>query len=236
VAYALRARNPKRFLPVAMGGVFLVIFLGTSFGNDGTGRYLLPLYLLVALLAAELIRVMKARSRWLAAAALGCALAFNLGATIAASFTEPAGMTAQLDGRLQFGNQHDTDLITFLKQEGGSYGYSNYWVAYKITFLSDEEVVIAPRLSYKADLSNAWGQDRYPAYSLRVDRSPEPPFYVTSNQPELDERLRHALDIRQIDYREKMIGAYHVFYDLSVSVTPEELDLSVERGETAGDQ
>jgi hypothetical protein len=223
--YALRVRNPKRFLPMAMGATFTVIFLVTPFGNDATGRYLLPLSLPIALLAAEFMRALKRHSMLLAAGVLACVLAFNVSTTLSAARTAPAGMTAQLDRRFQFGNEHDVDLLSFLEQEDERLGYGNFWVAYKITFLSDEKIIIAPRLSYKADLSKEGIQDRYPAYSRQVDESPNPPFYVTSNQPNLDDRLRCALDSRQIEYREKVIGAYRVFYGLSAKVTPEELGL-----------
>jgi 4-amino-4-deoxy-L-arabinose transferase-like glycosyltransferase len=225
IVYALLVRNRSRFLPLAMGATFMILFLGTPLGNDATGRYLLPLYLLVVFLAAELIHALKVRSRWLAIAALGCVLAVNLWGTLRGTAAGPAGMTAQLDARLQFGNKHDAALIDFLEERQEYRGYSNYWVAFKINFLSDEEIILAPRLPYKMDLSYAPVDDRYPAYSVQVDQSPEPPFYVTSNQPDLDEKLRQALNARQIGYQESAIGAYHVFYDLSAAVSPEGLAL-----------
>jgi 4-amino-4-deoxy-L-arabinose transferase-like glycosyltransferase len=233
VVYAVRVPNRARFLPVAMGATFLIIFLATPFGNDGTGRYLVSLYLLVALLAAELLCAVKRHSRWLAAAALACLLTFNLWGTLRAAAIEPAGLAAQLDSRLQYGNRHDDELIAFLQGRGERHGYGNYWLAFKLNFLSDEEIIIAPRLSYKADLSYNPADDRYPTYSRLVDSSPSPPFYITGNQPALDERLRRALDARQIDYSEQMIGDYRVFHGLSVSVTPEELELHVRTQDSA---
>jgi hypothetical protein len=229
IVYALRAKNRHRFLPLAMGATFLVVFLGTPFGNDATGRYLLPLYLLVALLAAEMLSALRARSRWLAAAGLACLVAFNTGGTLWAALTEPAGLTAQLDARLQFGNEHDAELIAFLQESGEQYGYGNYWLAFKINFLSGEEIVVAPRLPYKANLTYNPADDRYPAYSRLVDGAPGPPFYLTCNQPELDTRLRQALDAGEIDYQEQVIGAYHVFYSLSVAASPEELGIHGEQ-------
>jgi 4-amino-4-deoxy-L-arabinose transferase-like glycosyltransferase len=223
--YALLVRNRSRFLPLAMGATFMILFLGTPLGNDATGRYLLPLYLLVVFLAAELIHALKVRNRWLAIAALGCVLAVNLWGTLRGTATGPAGMTAQLDARLQFGNKHDWALIDFLEEKREYRGYSNYWVAFKLNFLSDEEIILAPQLPYKTDLSYVPVDDRYPAYSLQVDQSLEPPFYVTSNQPDLDEKLRKALKARQIGYQESVIGTYRVYCDLSNSVSPEDLGL-----------
>lgn len=228
IVYALRVPNRARFLPVAMGISFLIIFLATPFGNDGTGRYLVPLYLLLALLTAELLRVVSKHSRWLAVAALACLLCFNLWGTLRAAATERTGITAQLDSRLQYGNRYDADLLAFLEEQGEHYGYGNYWLAFKLNFLSNEGIIIAPRLSYKANLSYNPADDRYPTYSYLVGSSPSPPFYITGNQPALEERLRRALDARQIEYSEQAIGDYRVFYGLSVSVTPEHLELHLQ--------
>jgi len=225
VVHALYNRDEGRILVLAVMGTFLLVFLGTSFGNDSTGRYLLPLYPCFALLGARSIGQLRQHKRWLAAAALVSVLAFSLGRTVAGAATEPAGMTAQLDGRLQFGNGYDAALISFLRERDERVGYSNYWVAFKIDFLANEEIVIAPRLPYKADLSYSSTDDRYPAYSRKVDQSAMPPFYITSNQPRLDERLRGALDVQHIGYQEQVIGPYLVFYDLSVHVSPEGLEL-----------
>jgi hypothetical protein len=211
-----------------MAGTFVLLFLLTPFGNDGSGRYLLPLYFFMAILVAELIRALKASTPWLATVSLLLMLTFNLATNLDAALSEPAGMTAQLDARLQFSNTSDADLIDFLLQNGEHHGYSNYWVAYKITFLSDEKIIIAPRLPYKADLSYSPGQDRYPAYSLYVDGSQDPPFYLTSNQPDLDHRLRRAFDEHQIQYREETVGPYRVFHSLSARVTPERLGVHPE--------
>jgi hypothetical protein len=228
IVYAIRVRNPSRFLPMTMGGSLVLVLLATPFGNDATGRYLLPLYLPVVLLAAELIRALGQHSRWLAAAAMAWVLAFNIGATLTGALTPPAGMTAQLDARFQFGNKHDTELITFLQEQGERCGYANFWVAYKITFLSDESIIVAARLPFKEDLVySEVGDQRYPAYSRRVDESTAPPFFITSNQPNLDERLREVLAARQIQYSQQVIGSYHLYYGLSETVTPEQLGLQM---------
>jgi hypothetical protein len=47
--------------------------------------------------------------------------------------------------------------------------------------------------------------------------------YVTTNHPLLDGSLRARLRRAGVDYAEVQIGDYHVFYDLSRKVTPEEL-------------
>jgi hypothetical protein len=225
ILYALRVRNRARFLPLAMGGTLVAVFLFTPFGNDATGRYLLPLYLPVALLAAELIRAIKNQSRWLASAALACVLAYNVGITVGTAMTTPTGLTSQLSHWPWTGNQDDRDLIAFLEENDEQVAYSQFWVAYKITFMSDERIIIAARLSLRSDVSERV-QDRYPAYSTHVDESSAPPAYITCSQPELDELVREAFDAHQIDYKEKVIGVYRVFYNLSDKVTPEELGLN----------
>ena len=41
--------------------------------------------------------------------------------------------------------------MDFLEAEGLERGYSNYWVSYRIAFLSGERLIFVPRLPYKAD-------------------------------------------------------------------------------------
>jgi hypothetical protein len=64
---------------------------------------------------------------------------------------------------------------------------------------------------------------RYPPYADRISAAKDV-VYVTGNQPELDVVLRKGFAEKGIAYRERAIGPYRVFYDLSVRVLPSELD------------
>jgi len=142
----------------------------------------------------------------------------HLSGTVYAA-TGPQGLTAQFDPRLHYGNVHDRDLIAFLEENGGTRGYSNYWIAFKLAFLSDENVILDAALPYKASLQVVNPVGRYPAYDDEVTRAGSV-VYVTGNQPELDVVLRERFHEHGTTYREHEVGPYRVFYDLSGSVTP----------------
>jgi hypothetical protein len=49
--------------------------------------------------------------------------------------------------------------VRYLDQQNVAGGYADYWVAYVITFLSQEKITLAPYMS----------QDRYPQYTKKVE-------------------------------------------------------------------
>ena len=202
-------------------GSFFLLFVSTRFGSDATGRYLLPLYVPVSIFSADLLDMLRQHNRALFTVTIILVLTFNLMGHIQGARGE-AKITTQFNSRFQFDNTHDAELIAFLLDEGQPYGYSNYWVSYKIAFLSGEQVILAPRLPYKEHLIYDENDDRYPAYTAEVHRA-DRAVYVTSNQPALDALLRERFTARQIAFQEKEIGPYRVFYGLSRCVSPDEL-------------
>ena len=158
---------------------------------------------------------------------LGAVLAFNLVGTAQAAFTNPPGITTQFEAITQVDHRYDAALIRFLRAHGGTRGYANYWVTYPIAFLSGEEIILVPRLPYKADLRYTSRDDRYAPYDELVEASPTV-VYVTTNHPTLDGLLREQFTVLGVEFHEAQIGDYHVFYDLSRKVTPDELTLQAE--------
>jgi 4-amino-4-deoxy-L-arabinose transferase-like glycosyltransferase len=208
-------------------GVCGTLFLGfalTPFGGDPSGRYFLPLYLPLFVFSAEgLVMLEKHTGQW-AWILLVVVLAFNLVGTVQAALTNPPGLTTQFETITQVDHRYDTELIDFLHVHGGTRGYGNYWVAYPIAFLSEEEIILVPRLPYKADLRYTSRDDRYIPYGDEVAVSATV-VYVTTNHPVLDALLRERFRALSVDFREEQIGDYHIFYDLSRKITLDELDL-----------
>jgi hypothetical protein len=201
------------------------LFLGfvlTPFGGDPSGRYFLPLYLPLFIFAADALMTLRERvGRW-AGALLGAVLVFNLVGTAQAALTNPPGITTQFEAITQVDHRYDVQLMDFLRAHGGTRGYANYWVAYPIAFLSGEEIILVPRLPYKADLRYTSRDDRYAPYQERVAVSPQV-VYVTTHHPILDAMLQERFRMLGVDFHETQIGSYHVFYDLSRKVTPDEV-------------
>lgn len=217
------SRHPGTQLMIGIVIFFVVGFVGTHFGVDSTGRYLLPLYTPLLIGGAYTLESVWRRRRASAVALLIGFMVLN-GAGVWRAAASPTGLTTQFDAITRFGNEHDEELIEFLRQEGVSAGYSNYWVTYRVAFTTNEEIILAPLLPYKPDLRYSPSDQRIDRY-LELVRSSEEVVYVTSLHPILDEILQRELTNAGVTFRERHIGPYHIYYDLSRPIDPEALDL-----------
>lgn len=218
-------RDAARISWLLKGVVITTIagFILTPFGADPSGRYFLPIAAPMAVFGAAVLLDLRPRLRpavW--ATLIAVPLAFHLWGNIQAALQMPPGMTTQFDAVTQIDHSHDRELIEFLVAHGETRGYSNYWVAYPIAFLSQEQLIFVPRLPYHPDLRYTSRDDRYPAYDDLVAASPRVAF-ITTRLPALDERLRTGLASRGIGWQETRIGDYQVFYALSEPIAPEDL-------------
>jgi hypothetical protein len=136
----------------------------------------------------------------------------------------PPGLTTQFDAVAAIDHRPITDLIQFLQANGETRGYTNYWVAYPLAFLSEEQLIFSPRLPYHPDLRYTPRDDRYPAYTRQVANS-ERVAYITTKNPTLDEILTLRLKLANIEWQEIWIGEYHVFYRLSKAIHPHQIGL-----------
>ncbi len=113
---------------------------------------------------------------------------------------------------------------SFLEAQGETRGYSSYWVAYPTTFLSEEKIILVPRLPYHADLRYTARDDRYPPYDQVVLQS-DRVVYITALNPALDKKLVQGFDSHGVAWQEQQIGDYRVYYHLSKVIHPDELGL-----------
>ncbi len=214
------ARGSRRLLGLFVIG-FSALAIGSYFGTDSSGRYFLPLFVVLALgLAAFFAAAWEVRP-WLGGLGLACVLAINLFANLSLAIS-PDRLSTQFDPISRFDNSHDLALMEFLRANGIARGYSNYWVTYRIAFLSGETLLFSPELPYKLDLSYTPLDVRMPQYAQAVAASPEV-AYITTQHPGLDRHLRAAFAARAVTYREQSIGPYQIFFDLSRRVSPDEL-------------
>ena len=103
-------------------------------------------------------------------------------------------------------------------------GYTNYWTAYPLAFLSQERLIFIPRLPYHLDLRYTARDDRYPLYTGQVAAASRA-AYITTRHPELDSYLRDQFISLDISFQEAQIGDYRVFYRLSRPVQPVQIGL-----------
>lgn len=210
-----------------LGGVILVLLLGflfTSFGVDPSGRYFLPLAVPMALAAAEMGRSIR-KPGWVSYALFGLFVVYQIGGNVQVALRFPPGLTTQFDQRTIIDHRYDSELAAFLRAQGETRGYANYWVSYPLDFTSGEELVFVPRLPYHPDLRYTTRDDRYAPFDDLVAQSQKTAYISVEQTPLLDERLRSGLQSLGVTYQEKVIGDYHIFFALSRPVRPQELGL-----------
>ena len=215
-----------RRLLAGMVATLLLGFVFSPFGADPSGRYFLPLSIPLAVFAADLLESIRPRlpGAW-AAALVSVVVGYNLWGTVETARSNPPGLTTQFDRVTWIDHRYDAALMDFLEANGAERGYTNYWVAYPLAFLSEEQLIFVPRLPYHTDFRYTPRDDRYAPYDEAVAGSPSV-AYITTSHPGLDARLRTAFAGLGVAYREQRIGDYQVFYALSSPIRPEALDLA----------
>jgi 4-amino-4-deoxy-L-arabinose transferase-like glycosyltransferase len=222
-------KNNQRTTYWMLGGVGLVLGLGflfTSFGVDPSGRYFLPLCVPLALVAAEMVQTFFRKTHW-QILTIGMVVVFNFWGTMQ-SAVYPPGITTQFYAPSSIDHRYDTDLLNFLDQAGEHFGYSNYWVAYPLAFLSHEQTIFIPSLPYHPDLRYTTRDDRYQPYDPLVENSQQV-AYITTRNPALDVWLRNGFSEAGVTWLEKTIGDYQIYYHLSRPIRPEQIGLGDNR-------
>jgi 4-amino-4-deoxy-L-arabinose transferase-like glycosyltransferase len=225
------AATPGRWLLIGVLACVVLGFVFTPFGADPSGRYFLPMAAPLALFTADALHWLRLRRKrpsvwrkWFGQTlALGL-VAFNWWGTVQSAADFPPGLTTQFDAVAQLDQRKLADLMAFLRANGETRGYTNYWNAYPLAFESREELIFVPRLPYHADLRFSPRDDRYALYDEQVAASPRA-AYITSRNPALNARLKSGFYRLGVAYREQQIGDFDVFYALSRRVTPDELGL-----------
>jgi hypothetical protein len=219
----LRREGVDRPGMVLLVGVCLCLLAGfilTPFGADPSGRYFTPLAVPLAIFGAGLLESVMQRLGPLPAWALtAVVLVFNLWGTIDSTRRNPPGLTTQFNPNTLVDHSHDQALIEFLSQQGEMRGYTNYWVAYPLAFLSSEAEIFVPRLPYHPDLRYTPRDDRYAPYDHLVSMA-DKVAYITTGPTALDSALQAYFSRMSVEYMEADIGSYHVYYDLSKRVPP----------------
>jgi len=231
----LRGQNPlkpdARGLILGMLGLFCAIFIASTFGADPTGRYFLPLLLPLGIVLGALVdgiwnlngerahrptgvpfsHAAPLQTRIISLALVLLVTGYQAIGQIVA-MTTPLGLTTQFDPISHIPNDNDEALIAFLDKHQLYNGYTNYWVAFRLAFLSGERMQYSSALPYKADLGYNTADNRYTPYQEATENA-QRIAYITTNLPELDERLRNSFDSQGIDYQIEQIGLFTIYYD-----------------------
>ncbi len=221
----LRVPNPlqpdARGLILGMIGLFCLIFVASTFGADPTGRYFLPLVLPLGIVLGTLVAGITAAlaerpvwMRWVAPIVLvGMVIVYHALGQISAA-NSPTGFTTQFDPVSHLSNEDDAELIDFLEAHNLNHGYTNYWVVFRLAFLSSENLQYSAALPYKTDLSYNAADNRYAPY-MEHTTAAERVAYITSNLPALDAQLADYFAEGDYAYTTEQIGPFTIYYDFA---------------------
>lgn len=231
VLHVLRRPDEERAGRWMIAGVAVTTLAGfvlTSFGADPSGRYFLPIAMPLAIFAGSLVADLQTRTdrRWLGGL-VALLLGLHVWGIVDSASRNPPGLTTQFDPVARVDTGGYGDLIAFLETQDEHAGYTNYWVAYPLAFLSQERLIFVPRLPYHEDFRYTARDDRYAPYGDVVDRATRV-AYITTNHPALNDLLRAGFGAQGVTYAEADVGGFHVFYRLSEKVTPEMIGLPAE--------
>lgn len=212
-----RLKPDARALVLGMMGLFAVLFFVSKFSIDPTGRYFLPMVLpLGIVLGAFVDSLRRAPVRAWQVGIVALVLAYYAAGQATAS-SVPPGLTTQFNLDSHIVNDYDDDLIAFLDEHELYAGYTTYWVAFRLAFLSDERMQYSSALPYKPNLQYTASDERYPAYKDAADASANA-AYITANVREVQERLEIAFAEQGVTYTEADVGPYRIYYDFSPMV------------------
>lgn len=229
IYYSIRKMAIERYQPgyllVYLLGIILILgFIFTPYGGDPSGRYFLPLIVPMAIIGADFLVTQFSDKKYAQIALLVLVLVFDLGGTVQSVIKTPPGITTQFDEITQIDHENIDELIVFLQSNKITRGYSNYWVAYPLAFLSDEQILYVPRLPYHEDFRYTARDDRYLPYTKIVQKSSDIGYITTKHEP-LNEYLRDKFLSKGITWNEERIGDYQIFYNLSRAIHPHEMGL-----------
>lgn len=204
-----------------LGSVSVLLIMGyilTPFGADPSGRYFLPLMIPLVIMAGEFVQLPTIKiptlMRWILF--LGV-FAFQIHATWQMATVQPHRITTQFDAIARIDDRALAPLTSFLASQGEIRGYTNYWVAYPLAFLSEEKIIYYPALPYHEDFRYTLRDNRYAPYQELVESSPSVAL-ITTHHSALDKNLRSSFETLELSWDEKVIGDFRVFFNLSERV------------------
>jgi 4-amino-4-deoxy-L-arabinose transferase-like glycosyltransferase len=160
-------------------------------------RYLLPSLTSFAVLAGGMVVRIGGRSRRCALLLFCLVIAFGLSKSAAWLVSQN-----YLTGSLRLVRKHEPldDVLDLLRRQGVRGAFGDYWTAYKATFLSREEIVVAS--------INIW--DRKPEMTRAVRALPTA-AYIFNESSRQDLAFQERLHDYQIFYTRYLIQPYAVY-------------------------
>jgi hypothetical protein len=177
--------------------ILLVVLLGST-----RSRYLSPVLPLLGLVVVGRwtgAGVGRGTQQILLLSLVACLTALSLTLNV----VKPAEATNPFPG-----------LVGFLEAKGLSRGYADYNIAQPIILYSQERIIVS-------SLAGPVMRDRYPRYTVEVERS-RSPFYIYREREPLGERLTDYLERSHVHFDKTLVEQHLVVWNLSRAVRPDE--------------
>ncbi len=213
-----------RALILGMIAIFILIFLVSKFSIDPTGRYFLPLLLPFGIVLGTLVDGLRPR-RLLQIAVVALVVGYYAAGQISAARVQP-GLTTQFNLETHIPNDDDQALIDWLDAHHLSTGYTSYWIAFRIAFLSQERIRFSSALPYKSSLQYTAADERYPAYKQVADSSDDI-AYITASVEAVRVALEAAFAHSGARYDSAIVGPYHIYYHFRPQIPRPPLELAL---------
>lgn len=183
-----RFRYEKDFLVDVAVIFFVVSLFFLALVKFSKPRYTFPFIYASFLVVGTFVWFIKEKYRWLVSSLLVFNSIYKF-ATFHLSFKSPSY----------------NEVVDLLRSHKIKYGYSDYWTAYPITFLTNEDIIISPRLNDKSGF-----YDRTPHYYDKVKES-ERKCFIFSDRMEIEyKRFMDKLSLKKIAYEEYSIKDYKI--------------------------
>lgn len=206
-----------RLLVISMMLLFAALFIFSRFNFDPSGRYFVPLALPLALAFGAFVAAVK--QPLLRAGLVIVVVGYSAAGVIVAAATNPPGITTQFVAETHIPNDDDAALIAFLDEHGLLHGYTNYWVSFRIAFLSGERLQYSAALPEKSDLSYTPFFNRYLPYVTATENAPpEQIAFITANVEAVRTALEASFAAQGVTFDHAQIGIYHVYYNFAPNV------------------
>lgn len=189
--------SPLLFLAVAYPLLFAI---PTSSFYVNEPRYVLYLAPVLALLAAFRLTTLPRQG-----AALAVALVLSVGGLASLSW-----WSDDHPGNYDLAAGDLSQVVAVLEARDIDAAWADYWTSYRLTFITDEEIVVA-----------SVDQVRHPPYQREVLEEPET-AYIVHEGTRPDDRMGSALTREGVDHERVEAGPFAVYFP-DETVTPDEI-------------
>ncbi len=187
--------------------IYPVIFASSSAGWFITEpRYLLPLYSVLPVMLGSLLAVIQKKNAAFFLVCAGLVIAFPLYEFHRTDMKDLQPWVAARRLPLSFDG-----LMDFMRGKNLDAAYADYWIAYRLTFESQENIT--------ATVYPPWQKNRHVEYNKIVDAAANPAYILMETQQEFNNVLgRMGID----DFKTEPLGNFLIYYDIKLPRQPAE--------------